>query len=496
MINDIQSKNILVIGDIMLDTYFKGDVERISPEAPVPVFRKKDEKSVLGGAANVAANLVAAGQNVSMMAIAGDDEAWKKIKRIFEKQGINTNLIFSFNRCTTEKTRFLASNNQQILRLDVEDARPLGKEECEKLLVEFERKISSFDFIIISDYMKGFLTYSFTQGIIARARENQIPVIIDVKDSKSEKYAGAMLLKPNLKELRDLTGRTPETEDEIVVASEELRKMLNVKYVLTTCGGEGMMLVGDGEPYFIEAFGQEVYDVTGAGDTAIAYLGACMANGFSIREAVDVANLAAGIQVSKVGTSSVYWTEIVERLIGGTGGTVHKLISGKAVDNFRRNHEEQKVVFTNGCFDILHIGHIRYLEEARKLGDLLVVGLNSDASVKRLKDSKRPINNEIERAEMLSALGFVNYVVIFEEDTPLELINKIQPDILVKGGDYAPDEVIGKKEVEERGGKLVLIPFVEGKSTTGIIEKIKKQGCNGRIDEEIDKGANPGKHQC
>lgn len=485
-VNDIQSKNILVIGDIMLDTYFKGDVERISPEAPVPVFRKKSEKSVLGGAANVAANLVAAGQNVSMMAIAGDDEAWEKIKGIFEKQGINTDLIFSFNRCTTEKTRFLASNNQQILRLDVEDAKPLGKEECEKLLAEFERKILSFDFILMSDYMKGFLTYGFTQGIIARARENRIPVIIDVKDPKSEKYAGATLLKPNLKELRDLTGRKAETEEEIIAASEELRKLRNVKYVLTTCGGEGMLLVGDKEPYFIEAFGQEVFDVTGAGDTAIAYLGACMVNGFPIREAVDIANLAAGIQVSKVGTSSVYWTEIVEKLIDGAGGTIHKLISGKAVDDFRRDHKEQKVVFTNGCFDILHIGHIRYLEEARKLGDLLVVGLNSDASVKRLKDPKRPINNEMERAEMLSALGFVNYVVIFEEDTPLELINKIQPDILVKGGDYAPDEVIGKREVEERGGKLVLIPFVEGKSTTGIIEKIRKQGCDGQRFEQSD----------
>ena len=473
-LNNIQSKNILVIGDVMLDTYYIGDVKRISPEAPVPVFRKKAERSVLGGAANVAANLVAAGQNVSMMAMVGNDAVGEKLKRIFEEQGINTGLILPLDRHTTEKTRFLASNNQQVLRLDVEDTDPLSGSDCEKMIKALDEKIDDFDLILLSDYLKGLLTYDFTQSVIHKAKDYNIPVIIDVKDLKSEKYAGATLLKPNLKEIADLTGLPVNTDKEIITASNELRAQRNVDYVLTTCGGRGMVLVGDGEPYFIPAFGQEVFDVTGAGDTTIAYLGACMVNGFSMREAVDIANLAAGIQVSKVGTSSVYWPEIRERLVDQTDDAAHKIISGNAIERFRRDHKEQKIVFTNGCFDILHVGHIRYLQEAAKLGNILIIGLNSDDSVKRLKGPERPINNQNERAEMLGALGFVDYVAIFDEDTPLNLINTIQPDVLVKGGDYAPDDVVGKKEVEERGGKLVLIPFVEGKSTTHIIEKIKK----------------------
>lgn len=472
--SNIQRKNILVVGDVMLDTYYTGDVKRISPEAPVPVFRKKAERSVLGGAANVAANLVAAGQNVSMMSIIGNDETGIELREIFNIQGVNTDLVISLDRNTTEKTRFLASNNQQVLRLDVEDTNPITDDEAENLLKRIEEKIESFDLVLISDYMKGLLTYRFTQGIINASRKSNIPVIIDVKDPEYNKYNGATLIKPNLKELQDLTGLKPETDREIIEASEQLRKKSNCEYVLTTCGGRGMVLLGDGEPYFIDAFGHEVFDVTGAGDTTIAYLAACMVNDYSIRESVVIANLAAGIQVSKVGTSSVYWPEIRERLVDQADGSLYKVIDRSSLEKFREGHIDKKVVFTNGCFDILHIGHIRYLQQAAKLGDILVVGLNSDSSVKRLKGEERPINTESDRAEMLSALAFVDYVVIFEDDTPLQLIKTIQPDVLVKGGDYAPDEVVGKKEVEDRGGRLVLIPFVEGKSTTNIIKKIRK----------------------
>ena len=471
-LNNIQSKNILVIGDVMLDTYFTGDVKRISPEAPVPVFRKISERSVLGGAANVAVNLVAARQNVSMMAVVGNDETGKKLRAILDEHGINTEFILSLNRHTTEKTRFLASNNQQVLRLDVEDTEPLCKTAFERMIGVLNEKLSSFNLIILSDYLKGLFTYDFTQTVIRKAKKYGIPIIIDVKDPKLEKYVGATLLKPNLKELQDLTGLKVETNEEIIRASEKLRKACCADYILTTCGGCGMVLIGEHEPYFIPAFGQEVFDVTGAGDTTIAYLGACMVNEFSMHESVDIANTAAGIQVSKVGTSSVYWSEIIERLVEQKNNALHKIIKDRAIESFRREHQNQNIVFTNGCFDILHVGHIRYLQEAAKLGELLIVGLNSDDSVKRLKGPDRPINNEFERAEMLCALAFVDYVTIFEDDTPLELIRAIQPDILVKGGDYDPNEVVGKKEVEERGGKLVLIPFVEGKSTTRIIEKI------------------------
>ena len=472
--NNIESKNILVIGDVMLDTYFTGDVKRISPEAPVPVFRKKFERSVLGGAANVAANLIAAGQTVSVMAIVGFDSTWEKIKKLFDEQNINTELILQLERPTTEKTRFLAANNQQVIRLDVEETDPLSENDCKKFINALDQKIDQFDLVLVSDYLKGLLTYDLMQCVIQMAKTHDIPVIIDVKDPNVKKYSGATLLKPNLKELHDLTGLKVDTDDEIIAASEQLRENCSAKYVLTTCGGRGMVLIGDGEPYFVPAFGQEVFDVTGAGDTTVSYLGACIVNGFTMREAVDIANTAAGIQVSKVGTSAVYWREIRQRLVDQMEEASHKLISGRAVETFRKEHRNQKIVFTNGCFDILHVGHVRYLQEAARLGDILIIGLNSDESVRRLKGLDRPINGEFERAEMLGALGFVDYVAIFREDTPLNLIKTLQPDVIVKGGDYKPDEVVGKKEVEERGGQLVIIPFVEGKSTTRIIEKIKK----------------------
>lgn len=474
LFNNIQSKRILVIGDVMLDTYFTGDVTRISPEAPVPVFRKKGERHVPGGAGNVAANLIAAGQQVSLMSVIGNDYPARLLSDIFQAQGINTELLFTADRSTTEKTRFLASNNQQVIRLDAEDASPLPDDVSEAMLEALRQRIKNFDLILISDYMKGLLTYDFTREAIHMAGEYGIPVVADVKGSQANKYYKATLLKPNVKELHDLTGMPVENDEQIVAASRFLRDTCACGYVLTTCGARGMVLVGEGEPYFVNALQQEVYDVSGAGDTTIAYMAACMVNGLTLKEAVDIANLAAGIQVAKVGTSSVYWREVREKLSRQDEGTIHKLISGKAVENFRQIHKDDKIVFTNGCFDILHIGHIRYLQEAARLGDILVVGLNSDASVKRLKGPERPVNTQLDRAEILGALNFIDYIVMFEEETPLELIKQIQPDVLVKGGDYKPQDVVGKEEVEARGGKLVLLPFVDGKSTTNIIEKIRQ----------------------
>lgn len=473
-VNDIKRKRILVIGDVMIDTYYSGDVKRISPEAPVPVFRKKEERRVLGGAANVAANLVAAGQNVSVMAVVGNDSNAETLKNIFWDNDINTDLIISLDRKTTEKTRFLASNNQQVLRLDVEDTTPLSSSDCSIMLEKLAKDIKKFDLVLLSDYLKGLLTYEFTQGILKFAKDNKVPVIIDVKDPKVEKYRDSYLLKPNKKELNDLTGMPVDNDEDIIAASEYLREKCNCNYVLTTCGARGMVLVGDGNPYFVESVGKEVFDVSGAGDTTIAYLAACMVNGMSIRESVNIANYAAGIQVSKVGTSSVYWNEIRNYLASEKDQVSHKMLTGNMLESFRNEHKDKMIVFTNGCFDILHVGHIRYMQKAAKLGDIFVVGLNSDVSVQRLKGPERPINNQNDRAEILCSLGFVDYVAIFDEDTPYNLINIIQPDVLVKGGDYNPDKVVGKDIVEARGGSLVLIPFVEGKSTTSIINKIKK----------------------
>ena len=480
--NQIEKKNILVIGDVMLDTYFNGKVKRISPEAPVPVFLKKDERSTLGGAANVAANLVAAGQNVAMMSIIGNDEHGRQLLEAFADQNVNSELVLQVStRDTTTKTRFLADNHQQLLRLDVEDAAVISKEEEGILLQKLEETISRFDLIILSDYLKGLLTYDFTQGVIQIARNANKKVIIDVKDPNVEKYTGAYLLKPNLKEVRDLTKMPAQTDEEIIEASRYLCEQCKTEYALTTCGGRGMVLVAkDGTAHKIDCIPQEVYDVTGAGDTVIAYLGTCMANGIELEKAMDIANIAAGIQVSKVGTSSVYISEIEEYLGKNARKNIekqintYKVISWKDISALKRRIGNKTVVFTNGCFDILHIGHVRYLKQASLLGDLLIVGLNSDASVKRLKGEERPINCQEDRAELLAALEFIDYVVIFDEDTPYELIQAIQPDVLVKGGDYKPEQVVGRDIVEAKGGRLELIPFVAGKSTTNIVNKIKK----------------------
>lgn len=474
-LSQIRSRHILVVGDVMLDNYYKGDVRRISPEAPVPVFRKRSERSVLGGAANVAANLVAANQQTSMMSIIGRDANGQTMMQLFENLGINAGLVSNLQRSTTIKTRFLADNNQQLLRLDVEDTDPITKVESNRILKKLQKVIDDFDLILMSDYLKGLLTQEFTQGVIKLARRHDIPVVIDVKDPKYGKYYGATLLKPNLNELRSLTGKNVQTDEEIVEAAEELRKRSNCQYVLVTLGAKGMVLIGDGEPYFVKSLAREVYDVSGAGDTTIAYLAACLANGFSIRNSVDIANYAAGIQVGKVGTSSVYWQEVRDLISNEDHGIVHKILSAEELNNFRKDNAQKKIVFTNGCFDILHVGHKRYLQQAATLGDILVVGVNSDASVRRLKGPTRPVNSEQDRAEMLSALGFIDYVVIFDEDTPYELIKKIQPDVLVKGGDYKPEEVVGRDIVKARGGRLELISFVEGKSTTNIIKKINQK---------------------
>lgn len=474
-LNNIQAKSILVVGDIMLDTYYTGDINRISPEAPVPVFKKKNEHSVLGGAANVAANLVTAEQNVSLLSLIGDDLDGEFLTKRISKMGIHTDLLTVDNsRSTTVKTRFLAGHNQQVIRMDVEDATPISKTLSEKLLAKLQANIKNFDLVLISDYLKGLLTEDFTQNVINIANNAGVRVIVDVKDPKVEKYRNSFLLKPNLNELRALTRMKAVTDEEIIQAAQFLCKTCNCNYVLATCGSRGMVLVGQDEPgYFIKSVVREVFDVTGAGDTTIAYLAACMVNGFNMRESVDIANCAAGIQVSKVGTSSVYWREIRSALSKRARSVEQKILTGSALSNFRKIHEDQRVVFTNGCFDILHAGHVKYLREAANLGEVLVVGLNSDDSVKRLKGPSRPINNQSDRAEILCALGFVDYVVIFNEDTPLELIKIIQPDVLVKGGDYTENTVVGADFVKSKGGELFLIPLVQGKSTTNIIKKIE-----------------------
>lgn len=458
----------------MLDSYYRGDVNRISPEAPVPVFQKKDEWNVLGGAANVAMNLVASGQKVSVMSRIGNDLIGDKVLSIFAEQGVNTELVLKTQKKTIEKTRFLAANNQQVMRLDVEDTTPLTDEECVGFLNKLRSRILEYDLVVVSDYLKGFLTKELTQGVIHLANDNGIRVIVDVKDKNYSKYSGAFLLKPNQNELSMLSGKPVSTMEQIEAATAYLLDTANVSYILTTLGAKGMLLSGIyQEKKYIKSVGKEVFDVTGAGDTTIAYLAACIANGIAVADAMEIANYAAGIQIAKVGTSAVYIQEVDEYLAGLDKNHNNKIMSINSVERFRRIYNKKKIVFTNGCFDILHVGHVRYLQEAARLGDILVVGLNSDESVRRLKGAERPVNSEADRAEILASLKCVSYVVMFEEDTPYNLIEKLQPDVLVKGGDYKPEEVVGKDIVEARGGCLKLISFVEGKSTTNIINKMR-----------------------
>lgn len=475
LLNRIHKKNILVIGDVMLDTYYTGEVRRISPEAPVPVFRKLSERSVPGGAANVAANLAAANQAVSILSVIGEDAAGEQLKTHLSQMGIHTEMLFPLKECTTEKVRFIAENNQQVMRLDNESQNEIDNDVGARMLGALTERIDDFDIIVLSDYAKGLLTETFTQSVIRLAKEHGKRTLVDVKGNNAAKYTGAFLVKPNLSELQDMTGLLARTDEQIVSASNTLRDICGAQYILTTCGGRGMVLVGEKKPVFVDADDHEVFDVTGAGDTALAYLAAALANGLSMRRAVEVSNHAAGLQVTKAGTSAIGLREVSEAIAQAEENSASKILDRRSASKLRKLAPEKKIVFTNGCFDILHVGHIRYLRQAAALGDMLVIGLNSDTSVRRLKGEGRPVNTEADRAELLASLEFVDYIVIFEEDTPYQLIRQIQPDVLVKGGDYKPEDVVGRDIVEARGGQLVLIDFVEGKSTTGIIRRIRNE---------------------
>lgn len=477
----MKDKKILIIGDVMLDTYHFGKVNRISPEAPVPVFLETGkQKHVPGGAANVAVNIAAIGVSVDLCSIVGMDEAAQKLKQLLVDQNVGVHMIGeSKERKTTNKLRFIGPNHQQILRADTEDVHDIPYEMIKDQIAEVEHRIEEYGLFLLSDYKKGFLTERIAQEFIEMANRHQIPVLVDVKDKHVQKYRNATLLKPNRKELSEITGMSTDTREEVIKAAQSLCGMAFCQYVLTTLGAEGMLLVERGcVSKEVKSVAKEVYDVTGAGDTSIAYLAAELLLGKNIMEAMEISNYAAGLQVSKVGTSIVY-PEEVDRAMH----PVQRSWEDKRLDFYQPEGLEKlkkwqqkgcKVVFSNGCFDILHAGHITYLKEAKKLGDLLVIGVNSDASVRRLKGQDRPVNSLEDRLLLLSALEYVDYVVPFEEDTPLELIQKIEPDVLVKGGDYKIDQIVGAKEVIDRGGMVRVLPFVDGKSTTQIIEKMQK----------------------
>ncbi|WP_449621685.1 D-glycero-beta-D-manno-heptose-7-phosphate kinase [Robertmurraya sp. Marseille-Q9965] len=467
----IRSCHVLVIGDLMLDKYYFGDIKRISPEAPVPVVNLKEETKTLGGAANVANNLVHLGCKVSLAGVVGNDQGREELFELLEYKGVDVSGIVTDNRFTTTKTRII-SGNQQVLRIDQEEQIEI----TDASLKQFEEWISAkfnteiYDSIIISDYGKGFCRKELCQLAISFAKKKGIPIVIDPKGEDWGKYIGATMITPNLKELGDLLRKDILNQDQTIYEyGPMLRNKYALEYLLITRSEQGMSLIGADEMLHIPTLAKEVFDVSGAGDTVISTLAALMGIGIPINDAVKVANIAAGIVVGKVGTYAVHEDDLIEEL-ELLNEDKNKIYFDKKYQSIINKWKSKghSIIFTNGCFDLLHIGHATYLQRAKKMGDKLIVGLNSDESVKRLKGASRPIVLERDRAKMLSFFEFVDAVIVFDEDTPENLIADIRPDVLVKGGDYQAEAVLGK----EYAGRVEILPFVDGYSTTTIIEKI------------------------
>ncbi|WP_224984986.1 bifunctional D-glycero-beta-D-manno-heptose-7-phosphate kinase/D-glycero-beta-D-manno-heptose 1-phosphate adenylyltransferase HldE [Geomonas agri] len=469
------SVRALVVGDLMLDEYLLGKAERISPEAPVQVVEVSREELRLGGAGNVVNNLVALGCQVAVCSVIGTDENGDVLRRTLDEKGVVlAGLIQDPQRRTSKKTRVLAAH-QQIVRIDRETKAPIGGVSEQALLVYLDAHLGEFDVIVVSDYLKGVLTPALLAALCRKGRELGIPVVVDPKGDDFSKYRGATVLTPNRKEAEVASGVAITDQESLEQAAGRMLATLELDALLITRSEAGMSLFPvRGEAVHIPTVAREVFDVTGAGDTVISVLSVGLACGLSLADAAWVANIAAGIVVGKLGTSTVSPREVIEEVGHALRDSDAKIKNLDVLEHLiaRERNRGRKVVFTNGCFDLLHVGHVKYLQKARELGDLLVVGLNTDASVKRLKGEGRPLIEEKERAHILAALGCVDYVVLFDEDTPLRLIEALCPSILVKGGDYNIDQVVGREVVESMGGRVELIEFVDGRSTSRIIDKI------------------------
>jgi D-beta-D-heptose 7-phosphate kinase/D-beta-D-heptose 1-phosphate adenosyltransferase len=461
---------IAIIGDFMIDHYLWGKSDRISPEAPVPVVEIIKEEDRLGGAGNVVNNLLALGAEVLVSGVLGKNS--NRLLKLLNNKNIDTSGMFIDNyRETIIKSRVIAAH-QQVIRYDKETKNPISEEYEEKILNYLKNYIDKIEIILLSDYEKGVLTKSLTQKIIKLSNRYNKKLIIDPKKDFS-KYQNAWMIKPNKKELSLATGIEINSEEDLKKAGWKLKKELNLDYLLVTLSEEGMALFGD-EYIKIPTIAREVYDVTGAGDTVLATLGYYLSKSDDLVEAMHFANAAAAVVVGKLGSATVSLEEIREFERRIDNSVDYKIVDFEKIEKIANDIKAQnkKIVFTNGCFDILHLGHVKYLQKAKALGDKLIVGVNSNDSVKRLKGKSRPVNDEYDRAYLLASLEVVDYVVIFEEDTPYELIKKVKPDILVKGKDYEGKEVVGSDIAK----KVRLIDFVEGKSTTSIIERMKGEG--------------------
>ena len=475
---NFQNARVLVLGDVMLDTYYSGDTERISPEAPVPVVHVHDSYRRLGGAANVALNIAALGATVVLMGLVGNDAAGRQLQQLVTESGIESHLSVTDSKTIT-KLRVI-SRNQQLIRLDTEDG--FVAYDHNQLLdhaidaLSAVDALSAIDVVILSDYNKGTLKPLLSK-LLSYCREHKKTVLVDPKSTDFSIYRGATLLTPNMSEFEAVVGRQND-EISFVNSAQQLIDRHNLDALLVTRSEKGMTLFQKNvEAFHLPAQVKEVYDVTGAGDTVIGILATALAAKYSFHDAVTLANVAAGVVVGKMGTATVTLTELRAAVgnlayshISNQMGVVTPLILSQQVQLARSKGEV--IVMTNGCFDILHAGHVHYLNEARKLGDRLIVAVNSDDSVRRLKGQQRPVNSLENRMQVLAALACVDWVVAFEEDTPAALIDTIVPDKLVKGGDYQPNEIVGYETVTAAGGEVRVIDLVAGCSTTAIIDKI------------------------
>jgi len=468
----VKSPKLLVIGDLMIDHYLWGSCERISPEAPVQVVNVKSESAVLGGAGNVINNLNALGAQVDVISVIGGCEISDELKTLLSNINVNSQyLITQKDRITSKKSRIIAAQ-QQVVRYDRESTDEINSESQKQILDTFNSIITDYDGVLLSDYGKGVLTSGLTQSLISIANKNNKKVLVDPKGLDYSKYKGAYLLTPNKKEASEATKVDIKDDDSLTKAITQLKTECDLDVSLITLSEQGVAIYDD-RLRTHPTVAREVFDVTGAGDTVLASLGFALACGYEIDDAVEFSNLAAGVVVGKIGSATASLNEIIEyeSSLNKSSSDAHiKTLNEITVLSKDLKARDKKIIFTNGCFDILHAGHVRYLETAKSYGDVLILGLNSDRSVTALKGEGRPINTQLDRAYILAALEAVDYVVVFDDDTPYDLIKAIKPHILVKGGDYEGKQVVGQDIADE----LKLVQFVDGKSTTKTIEKIQK----------------------
>jgi D-beta-D-heptose 7-phosphate kinase/D-beta-D-heptose 1-phosphate adenosyltransferase len=474
LVNQLGAPRVLIVGDLILDRYVEGNAVKVSPEAPVLVFESLSQSFRLGGAANVAANIVSLGGKAAVLGVVGEDAGAEQLRDMMSEQGIETGLVLTDpTRPTIRKTRYV-SKTHQVLRVDEEKRDNICGQALEQARALVAEQLPGFQGVILSDYAKGMLARELIQAVVATARGHKIPVLVDPKGADYARYQGVTLVTPNREEAEQATGMKIRKDQDLDAAAEKLMQLGNLDAAVITLGKDGIYFRNRaGERRHLPTEARSVFDVTGAGDTVVAVLGYCLAEKLPLVEAIRLANAAAGIVVGRFGTAAVTRQEILAlEGAAGHGKVLDRADLARVVARLRG--DGRRIVFTNGCFDLLHPGHVDYLRQSRSYGDVLMVGINTDASIQRLqgKGKGRPICPLVDRMEMVAALDSVDFVVPFEEDTPEALIQEASPQVLVKGEDWKDKGVVGRDWVESHGGRVVLVPLKTGYSTTALIQRI------------------------